>query len=197
MLPPLQIENQGFVFGESWRLPCFGASLVQNLPCNGFDPWVKKIPWRRKWQLTPVFLPGEFHGQRNLAGIVHSITKSQTQLSNFYFRGGVFNHSSCCGSSVLNGHSLKMMGSISGLSLLVLLVFWILKDPPPAQRCRYASYWELSFCVTRLCMAFALARVRGASYASGPLTSHIVAASHCRMQALGLAGFAGCSPWAQ
>jgi len=25
----------------------------------GFDPWVRKIPWRRKWQLTPVFLPGE------------------------------------------------------------------------------------------------------------------------------------------
>ena len=33
-----------------------------------FDPWVGKIPWRRKWQPTPVFLPGEFHGQRSLAG---------------------------------------------------------------------------------------------------------------------------------
>ena len=32
------------------------------------DPWVGKIPWRRKWQLTPVFLPGKFHGQRSLAG---------------------------------------------------------------------------------------------------------------------------------
>ena len=30
--------------------------------------WVRKIPWRRKWQPTPVFLPGEFHGQRNLVG---------------------------------------------------------------------------------------------------------------------------------
>ena len=30
----------------------------------GFDPWVRKIPWRRKWQPTPVFLPGEFHGHR-------------------------------------------------------------------------------------------------------------------------------------
>ena len=34
----------------------------------GFDPWVGKIPWRRKWQSPPVLLPGEFHGQRNLAG---------------------------------------------------------------------------------------------------------------------------------
>ena len=33
-----------------------------------FNPWVWKIPWRRKWQPTPVFLPGEFYGQRNLAG---------------------------------------------------------------------------------------------------------------------------------
>ena len=32
-----------------------------------FDPWVEKI-WKRKWQPTPVFLPGECHGQRSLAG---------------------------------------------------------------------------------------------------------------------------------
>ena len=31
-----------------------------------FDPWVGNIPWRRKWLLTPVFLPGESHGQRSL-----------------------------------------------------------------------------------------------------------------------------------
>ena len=33
-----------------------------------FDPWVEKIPWRRKWQPTPVFLPGKSQGQRSLAG---------------------------------------------------------------------------------------------------------------------------------
>ena len=33
-----------------------------------FDPWVGKIPWRRAWQPTPVFLPGEPHGQRSLVG---------------------------------------------------------------------------------------------------------------------------------
>ena len=33
-----------------------------------FDPWVGKILWRRKWQPTPVFLPGISHGQRSLAG---------------------------------------------------------------------------------------------------------------------------------
>ena len=34
----------------------------------GFNPWVGKIPWRREWQPTPVFLPGESHGQMGLAG---------------------------------------------------------------------------------------------------------------------------------
>ena len=33
---------------------------------RGFDPWVGKIPWRRAWQPTLGFLPGEFHGQRSL-----------------------------------------------------------------------------------------------------------------------------------
>ena len=34
----------------------------------GFDPWVRKIPWRREWQPTPGFSPGESHGQRSLVG---------------------------------------------------------------------------------------------------------------------------------
>ena len=34
----------------------------------GFSPWVRKISWRRKWQSTPVFLPGKSHGQRSLVG---------------------------------------------------------------------------------------------------------------------------------
>ena len=54
-----------------------GASLVaqkvKNLPttqeaCLGFSSWVVKIPWRRAWQPTPVFLPGKFHGQTILVG---------------------------------------------------------------------------------------------------------------------------------
>ena len=35
---------------------------------HGLDPWVRKIPWRRKWQPTPVFLPGESHERRSLVG---------------------------------------------------------------------------------------------------------------------------------
>ena len=40
----------------------------RRLKRHGFDPWVGKIPWSRKWQPTPVLLPGKFHGQRSLEG---------------------------------------------------------------------------------------------------------------------------------
>ena len=41
-----------------------------HLQCRrpGFNPWVRKIPWRKEWQPTPVILPGEFHEQRILVG---------------------------------------------------------------------------------------------------------------------------------
>ena len=51
-------------------------SAVKNPPAmqvdqdkrHRFNPWVRKISWRRKWQPTPVLLPGEFQGQRSLVG---------------------------------------------------------------------------------------------------------------------------------
>ena len=46
-----------------------------------FSPWVRKIPWRRAWQPTPVFLPGESHGQRSLVGPVHEVVESRTRLN--------------------------------------------------------------------------------------------------------------------
>ena len=49
---------------------------------HGFDLWVGKIPWRRAWQPTPVFLPREPHGQRSPEGTVHGVAKSWMQLSN-------------------------------------------------------------------------------------------------------------------
>ena len=42
------------------------SSIPGSIP--GSDPWVGKIPWSRKWQPAPVFLPGEFRGKRSLAG---------------------------------------------------------------------------------------------------------------------------------
>ena len=48
-----------------------------------FDPWVRKIPWSRKWQPIPVFLflPGESHGRGSWPATVHGVAKNQTQPS--------------------------------------------------------------------------------------------------------------------
>ena len=48
--------------------------MVKNPPaCSG--GWVRKIPWRRKWQPTPVFFPGKFHRQRSLVGYRPRVTE--------------------------------------------------------------------------------------------------------------------------
>ena len=49
-----------------WWLRWLSICLQCRRP--GFDPWVGKIPWRRKWQPTPVLLPGKSHGRRSLVG---------------------------------------------------------------------------------------------------------------------------------
>ena len=54
------------VIGLPWWLR--GYSVCLQCRRHRFNPWVGKIPCRRKWQPTPVFLPGESHGQRSLVG---------------------------------------------------------------------------------------------------------------------------------
>jgi len=56
-----QERTKGFPGGAS------GAN-AGDIRDKEFDPWVEKIPWRREWQPTLVFLPGESRGQRNLVG---------------------------------------------------------------------------------------------------------------------------------
>ena len=67
-----------------------GGSVVKNPPAYrrwGFDFWVRKNPWRRKWQPTPVFFPGKSHGQRSLVAyspwghkrVRHNLTTKQQQ----------------------------------------------------------------------------------------------------------------------
>ena len=50
------------------RLPRWHSGKESACQCRrpGFDPWVGKISWKRKWQPTPKFLPGDFHGQKSL-----------------------------------------------------------------------------------------------------------------------------------
>ena len=56
----LETEQQ-----QKW--PC-GKESLRQFRRHRYNPWVGKIPWRRKWPPTPVLLPGKSHGQRNLTG---------------------------------------------------------------------------------------------------------------------------------
>ena len=69
-------EGLGLQRGLPWWLS--GRESTCQCRRRRFDPRVRKIPWRRKWQPTPVFLPGRSQGQRNLAGYSPWGHKSQT-----------------------------------------------------------------------------------------------------------------------
>ena len=53
-------------------LVAFRGTFLMGIHCrgwrHGFNPWVRKIPWKRKWQPSPIFLPGKSHRQRSLVG---------------------------------------------------------------------------------------------------------------------------------
>ena len=54
--------------GLPWWLKTIKKRVCLQCRRPRFNPWVRKIPWRRAWQPTPIFLPGESHGQKSLAG---------------------------------------------------------------------------------------------------------------------------------
>ena len=57
-------RHRGFPGGTSDKEPTCQCKRCKTC---GYDPWVRKIPWRRAWQPTPIFLPRESHGQWSLA----------------------------------------------------------------------------------------------------------------------------------
>ena len=87
---PLPHLSESLLLGLSWEFSGYGyfgaspggASFKKNPPANAGDlrgtGWVGKIPWRMARQPTPVFLPGESHGQWSWRAAVHRMTKRQT-----------------------------------------------------------------------------------------------------------------------
>ena len=68
--PSMGFARQGYWSGVPSPSPLFLPTMCQCRRCKrlGLSPWVQKIPWRRKWQPDPLFLPGKFHRQRSLVG---------------------------------------------------------------------------------------------------------------------------------
>ena len=68
-------DSMDMSLSKIWEILKDPGTSAKTPPCqcrkhkrHGFDPWVGKSLWRRKWQQAPVFLPGESHGQRSLEG---------------------------------------------------------------------------------------------------------------------------------
>ena len=99
-----------------------GSSVVKNhlqhRKCT-LDPWVRKIPCRRRWQLTPVFLPGRSHGQRSLAGYslcmrvcsprVHKGISQNlaTKTNNRYIHADTYNYYKTCSKLHCSVHTTR------------------------------------------------------------------------------------------
>ena len=85
------------MYGVSWWLSEDSALQRRRHKRHELDPWVRKIPWRRKWQPTLVFFPGKPHGQRSLVGyspwshkkIRYNLATKQQQ-NNIYLRVNQF-----------------------------------------------------------------------------------------------------------
>ena len=96
---------------------------------QGFDPWVGKIPWSRKWQPTPVFLPGESHRQKGWGTTVHRVTKCQTglkQLSAHTHGNFMFNILQNCLSVFHNStilHSRQQKQAFQHVRILAIFCF--------------------------------------------------------------------------
>ena len=122
-----------YIYGLPWWL----RPEIIHLQCRrpGFNPRVGKIPWRRKWQPTPVLLPGESHGLRNLAGW-SGVTESRTGLNTctrtcFSLLSGmpVGNSPDVMEASKVTTKGFAQKGSQSKLSCWKPMVCWILLKP--------------------------------------------------------------------
>ena len=68
-----QTQQRDFNFTLGFPGGSVGKESVCNVRTAGFNPWVTKIPWRRKWPPIPVFLLGDSYGQRSLVGYIQSM----------------------------------------------------------------------------------------------------------------------------
>ena len=90
-LKQFRMHTRTYTGGTSGKEP---ACQYRRCERCGFNPWVGKIPWRRAWQPTPVFLPGESHAQRSLVGYS---PWGQTQVSDSTTSMSIAAHTSSSG----------------------------------------------------------------------------------------------------
>ena len=116
----LPMFHEVFLGGANGKEPA--CKCNRHKRCR-FDPWVGKMPWKRAWQPTPVFLPGEPHGQRSLAGHSPGVAESDaTERLSRSTEQALGRSESCCGASQLtpdsaDGRSKAQRGCVAALGL--------------------------------------------------------------------------------
>ena len=104
----------GFPGGSEVKASTCNATLpVCNPGRPGFDPSVGKIPWRWKWQPTPIFLPGESHGRRILVGYSPQGHKESDTTEQLHFNAGIPFYQSLC-RALSSTFSLLLVPQIQG-----------------------------------------------------------------------------------
>ena len=99
---------------------------------RGFNPWVKRTPWRRKWQHTPIFLPGKHQGQRGLAGYSPRCPKESDTTLQLSMRTCSFRVPGWRCDVALGSHLLFLFLSPS-LGMCLILKAWVLLCIPPSE----------------------------------------------------------------
>ena len=136
----------------------------------GFDPWVGKIPWRRAWQPTLVFLPGESHGQRSQAGYSpwghkeldtteQVSTHITCQCSTVYITRIFFTHSSVDGHlrffhvlAAVNSAAVNIGVHVSFLKMhLTLASYWTYHASCKCGELQFLFYLKNIYLFIRLC----------------------------------------------
>ena len=150
---PLGIMSTGL---PRWHSGKESACQRRRCKTHGFNPCVRKIPWRRKWQAAPVFLPGKLHGERSLAGYSPRGSQSQTWLVHPHIMSirrkgcpfsilvlGSWRLEECCHHNFHHQlcHWPRLPHSYSHHSLFVSLLFvsHLLKIQSPRQECPFSQ----------------------------------------------------------
>ena len=109
------------------------AQMVKHLPTIGrlgFYPWVRKMPWIRKWQLTPVLLPGKSHGWRSVVGYspwgCYIYSTFLSFLCGIYLKQISLQHTSLKRMDISHNHSGTSTPAKLPVSILILYATWFL-----------------------------------------------------------------------
>ena len=115
-----------------------------------FDPWVRKIPWRMRWQPTPRFSPGESHGQRNPAAYSPWGRESWTQLKQLSAQTCILISRACLTPSLYDSLYLFLLQkkTQSLWNIVAAIVSKICFITSGGWQIFFPSYWHCEFLAT-------------------------------------------------